>query len=204
MNLKSVSLTNFDDGLQITAKSLQDACLTLRSLYVDNTSPVKEFIDFRRNIVNYANIYRRKIFPHIKNMVIDIQDFMRSYTELTFEEFEKDISGLASDGYKQRTEKMRSDLENLINLIASFVTALEKVAEFFSILNDQLICFAKNPGEMNIHYNKCKSKAQSIITCCMSFITVISISESNLLSIPDDFDKDFVEQWHLKYLSQMI
>src|SRR5690349_13758738 len=86
-----------NDGLQVIAKNLRLACSYLHKICADNTTTHIKFINLRNKMLKYALVYRKEIFPLIKEMVSELQDMMENYSVLTFEEFLDEISFLVEN-----------------------------------------------------------------------------------------------------------
>jgi len=91
-------ITNLD--LYNIVSDLKLACQSLRSCYAENASSVQEFVDLRRKVVNHATVYDKIILP-IANIVIqNIQDSIKNYAELSYDDFKKSIKDLAATSHQ--------------------------------------------------------------------------------------------------------
>src|ERR1043165_4267083 len=92
--------TKINDDLYDVSLILKIAHLSLRSCYVENTSSFQEFVDLRRNVANYAMVYNKLNSP-IANIVIqNTQDFIETYTALSYEDFKDCIDELTKSAYQ--------------------------------------------------------------------------------------------------------
>ncbi|KAF0482032.1 hypothetical protein F8M41_023525 [Gigaspora margarita] len=91
------ALEKLDNAFQVAAKNLQLACLSLRNSCIDTSVTNREFKHFRNQILRYALVYRKEIFPLVKEVASEIQDFMENFTSSTFEDFRDEMNFLIED-----------------------------------------------------------------------------------------------------------
>ncbi|CAG8634005.1 2512_t:CDS:1 [Paraglomus occultum] len=85
----------------------------------------------------------------------------------------------------------------LLEAINSFIDRITKIAEFFQVLTNELVMLANNQQEnpRKMHYIRVRAKAEIIIDACRLYMSRIPDSETNLRAIPDNYDKNYVQQW---------
>ncbi|KAK3737715.1 hypothetical protein QZH41_000176 [Actinostola sp. cb2023] len=91
--------------------------------------------------------------------------------------------------------------EELIPCLKVFISGLEKVAGFFSIVENQLQQFIgkgeksqENPKKL--HYTMMKKKAKEVRSNCDSFMAVLPAVRSNFQAIPTEgTDKNYIDRW---------
>ncbi|KAK3738576.1 hypothetical protein QZH41_001184 [Actinostola sp. cb2023] len=91
--------------------------------------------------------------------------------------------------------------EELIPCLNAFISGLEKVAGFFSIVENQLQQFIgkgeksqENPKKL--HYTMMKKKAKEMRSNCDSFMAVLPAVRTNFESIPSEgTDKNYIDRW---------
>ncbi|RHZ49426.1 hypothetical protein Glove_521g22 [Diversispora epigaea] len=78
-----------------------------------------------------------------------------------------------------------------------FVKSISDIAGFFKNLNNDLIMIAEDHRDepKRIHYMRIKKKALHIIEDCRLYLSKIPNSEADLLAIPENFDKNYVQEW---------
>ncbi|KAK3714885.1 hypothetical protein QZH41_001874 [Actinostola sp. cb2023] len=91
--------------------------------------------------------------------------------------------------------------EELIPCLKVFISGLEKVAGFFSIVENQLQQFI-GKGEKSqenakkLHYTMMKKKAKELRSNCQSFMAVLPAVRTNFEAIPSDgTDKNYIDRW---------
>ncbi|CAI2168944.1 16092_t:CDS:1 [Funneliformis geosporum] len=287
-------LVKFSEDLRNAANNLKIACMSLRSCYVTNASSVQEFVALRRKITNHATVYSRVILPSANVVVQNIQDFVETYTALSYDDFKECIEDLANgahrnqdmasytkllhqeilanfkneennvnivlkklekdtEWYKARAKQLRelsnvktswaiglslipgvnfiaspilwySGKEDLVEAIASeeesklavaatfiirdvlqtsllnFAQALADISGFFNILQNELSILARNSddGVTKLHYYKCRNKVPAIVAACHFYMKSIPDCQTDLMTIPNDIDKNYVQQWLLE------
>ncbi|CAG8525551.1 8882_t:CDS:1 [Funneliformis caledonium] len=140
-------LVKFGDDLRNAAINYKIACMSLRCCYTTNASSVKEFVALRRKITNYANVYNRVILPIANIVVENIQDFVETYTALSFDDFKECIEDLA-DGAKRNHEmayftkllheEILSNFKSEQNSVNIVLKKLEKDAVWYNARAKQL------------------------------------------------------------------
>ncbi|KAK3738579.1 hypothetical protein QZH41_009999, partial [Actinostola sp. cb2023] len=91
--------------------------------------------------------------------------------------------------------------EELIPCLKAFISGLEKVAGFFSIMENQLQQFIgkgeksqENPKKL--HYTMMKKKAKELRSNCQSFMAVLPAVRTNFEAIPTEgTDKNYIDRW---------
>ncbi|CAG8489131.1 12494_t:CDS:2 [Acaulospora colombiana] len=81
--------------------------------------------------------------------------------------------------------------------IENFVKSITKIAGFFQLLTDELTMLAQDHQEKpkKMHYERVKRKASPIIEACRLYSLRAPDSETNLQAIPENFDKNYVQEW---------
>ncbi|CAG8524697.1 4768_t:CDS:1 [Funneliformis caledonium] len=285
-------LVKFSEDLRNAAnKHLKIACMSLRSCYVTEASSVQEFVHLRRKITNHATVYYRVILPTANAVIENIQDFVETYTALSYDDFKECIEDLANGAHRKRDmvsytkllhqeilanfkseqncvnivlKKLEKDAvwynarakqlkessnaktswaiglslipgvnfiaspilwyrgkEDLVEAIASeeesklavaathiirdvlhtsllnFDQSLAEISGFFSILQNELSILARNSDASitRLHYYKCRNKVPAIVAACQFYMKSIPDCQTELLCIPNDCDKNYVQQW---------
>ncbi|KAK3737714.1 hypothetical protein QZH41_000175 [Actinostola sp. cb2023] len=90
--------------------------------------------------------------------------------------------------------------EELIPCLKEFLSGLEKVAGFFSIVENQLQQFVekgeKSQENPKLHYKMMKKKAKEVRSNCDRFMAVLPAVRSNFESIPSEgTDKNYIDRW---------
>ncbi|CAG8503958.1 2726_t:CDS:2 [Gigaspora margarita] len=87
--------------------------------------------------------------------------------------------------------------DTLSTSLEKFIDALVYIAGFFAILESKLTLLANSLDDKpkKSHYFKCKDKASYIISSCHHYIAAIPNCVTDLRAIPDEYDKNYVQQW---------
>src|SRR3989337_1077484 len=89
-------LEKFSRDLYNTALDLKNTCKSIHNSYVKNAACTKEFDDLRRKVADYVMVYNKLALPIANIVILDIQDFMESYTEPSYEDFKECIEDIAA------------------------------------------------------------------------------------------------------------
>jgi hypothetical protein len=81
------NLDKFGNDIIQAAELLQVATLSLRSLYVVNSSSVDSFVMLRQKITNEAKIYSKEVLPTSNELIRAIRNSFEIYDVFTSEEF---------------------------------------------------------------------------------------------------------------------
>ena len=86
----------------------------------------------------------------------------------------------------------------LIMSITTLISSFNNIAKFFIILTDELNNIDNDDELKKAHYNIMKNKCLKIIDACNYYFSQIPAAMANLQAIPDDYDKNYVEEWLLE------
>ncbi|CAG8666072.1 8816_t:CDS:2, partial [Funneliformis mosseae] len=81
--------------------------------------------------------------------------------------------------------------------LLNFAQSLAEISGFFSILQNELSILARNSDASitKLHYYKCRNKVPAIVAACQFYMKSIPDCQTELLCIPNDCDKNYVQQW---------
>ncbi|KAF0470660.1 hypothetical protein F8M41_025306 [Gigaspora margarita] len=161
------ALITVHNGLQEITRNLQLVCSSLREICINNIASIREFIDFRHKILKYILVYYKEIFPLIKEMTLEIQNFMENYTS-PFEEFQTEINFIIEDF--RRKKKI-------------FITTLA----FHVFIQED---FKREKSDAAIHFKKLESDTQpfkDLIESVKSLVILIQTYIDSLSSIAKSF-----------------
>lgn len=292
------SLEKFRSEIVKAAENLQVATLSLRSLYVVNSSSVESFVKLRQKITNEAKVYSTTVLPTSNDLIRTIRSFFDDYRyvniykynfkdylnyftreandvvdvcKLTLElnksilvEFKKSedevirvLDQLESETkvYEQKKKelikssnvrlkwaiglalvpvvnviagpilyiKSNKDLVSaiaeseeklltvaaaeaikgpLIMSITNLVSAFNYISGLFIALADELTKLGDDKlGDdelIAMHYKIVENKRAVIVEACDTYFSKVPDAETNLQAIPDDYDKNYVEEWRSK------
>ncbi|RHZ81630.1 hypothetical protein Glove_117g118 [Diversispora epigaea] len=115
-----------------------------------------------------------------------------------------------SDARKDTTKAIAASEEKLLAVaaidaiknslsisIANFVKSISKIAGFFKVLTSELTMLAEDHQDApkKMHYQRIRKKALPIVNYCRRYLSEIPESEAELLAIPENFDKNYVQEW---------
>ena len=85
----------------------------------------------------------------------------------------------------------------LITSLTSLVSTFDFISKFFIALIDELneLATINDDYSKEVHYNRMKIKGPIIVNACRTYISNIPDAVTNLRSIPDDYDKNYVQKW---------
>ena len=287
------SLEKFRSEIVKAAENLQVATLSLRSLYVVNSSSVESFVKLRQKITNEAKVYSTTVLPVSNDLIRTIRSFFDDYRyvninkynfkdylnyftreandvvdvcKLTLElnksilvEFKKSedevirvldqlepetkiyeqkkkelikssdvrlkwaiglalvpvvnviagpilyiksnkdiISATAESEEKLLTVAAAEAIKGpLIMSITNLVSAFNYISGLFIALADELTKL-EDDESIAMHYKIVENKRAVIVEACDTFFSKVPDAETNLQAIPDDYDKNYVEEWRSK------
>jgi len=89
-------------------------------------------------------------------------------------------------------------LHQLVESVEGLVEAVDHVASFAAILENELLGIAKiwDGAQFKIsHWKKMTGKSQTLVESCRCFIAVEPTIRSDLLSIKEKLDEEYVAEW---------
>jgi len=89
-------------------------------------------------------------------------------------------------------------LHQLVESVEGLVEAVDLVASFVAILENELLGIAKigDGGDFKVlHWKKMTGKSQTLVQSCSYFIAVEPAIRSDLLSIKERLDEEYVTEW---------
>lgn len=95
-------------------------------------------------------------------------------------------------------------LHQLVDSVEGLVEAVDLVASFVAILENELNGIAKIGDVATfkiLHWKKMTGKSKMLVESCRSFIAVEPSIRSDLLSIKESLDEGYVAEWHKGYIA---
>jgi len=96
----------------------------------------------------------------------------------------------------------------LITSITTLISTFNNIAGFFNVLIIELTTICESLNRIHddnekellydVHYKTMKNKCMKIKEACSYYFSKTPDSMANLMAIPDDYDKNYVEEWLLK------
>lgn len=90
-------------------------------------------------------------------------------------------------------------LHQLVESVEGLVEAVDLVASFVAILENELLGIAKIGDDSTqfkvLHWKKMTGKSQTLVQSCRYFIAVEPAIRSDLLSIKEKLDEEYVAEW---------
>ena len=286
------SLDEFGNDIIKATEMLQVATLSLRSLYVVNSSSVNSFVKLRQKITNEAKVYSKNVLPTSNDLIRTISRFCSLYNYVELNDFRKYFKAFVQEvkkgaekcdltlklnkyilvefknsedevvkvleqlesktkEYEQKKKELMNSADvklrwaivlalipvvnviagpiiymngrkSVINAIAeseeelltvaaaeaikgplimsitTLISSFNNIAKFFIILTDELNNIDNDDELKKAHYNIMKNKCLKIIDACNYYFSQIPAAMANLQAIPDDYDKNYVEEWLLE------
>ncbi|CAG8818285.1 9921_t:CDS:1, partial [Cetraspora pellucida] len=176
-------LEKLDDGLKVLSKNLRLACSSLRSICVDNTVFLEGFVNFRRKVLKYAFVYSKVIFPYIKEMASEIQNYMENYAVLSFEEFRDDINFLAEDISEKR---------KLFVTTLAFHVAIQE--DFEREKNEADNILKKLENETPLSIERLMKLVESLIMSIQHFVNALKSIAQSFITLEDEL-KNIIDHY---------
>jgi hypothetical protein len=100
-------------------------------------------------------------------------------------------------------------LKQLIESLEGLVEAVDLIAKFVTLMEDELKSISRvGVGEemKKAHFIKLQGKGRTLVECCKGFIAIEPSISSDIGSIKQQLDEDYIRQWHggLKTLSKQL
>lgn len=103
-SLDDQQLMKVHDAIVECGNNLQIATSCLLSCFVEDDSSVDAFVALRGKVLNEACVYREKVLPLSKVVVENMRDFFSNYADLTFEDWQEDLQGIAKEAHQYAEE----------------------------------------------------------------------------------------------------
>ena len=130
------SLDEFGNDIIKATEMLQVATLSLRSLYVVNSSSVNSFVKLRQKITNEAKVYSKNVLPTSNDLIRTISRFCSLYNYVELNDFRKYFKAFVQE-VKKGAEKCDLTLKLNKYILVEFKNSEDEVVKVLEQLESK-------------------------------------------------------------------